>query len=80
LANKTIPVFIQRSSVQRFDGKAAYRIKYRADPSLPVVPDKSFPEGAYSDEMDVLDCGMTMWATAEKSVFSSSGELLYHYK
>lgn len=76
-----IPNFIQLSSIQRFGGKAAAKVKHIIDPSAPKeFRGKTLPDAAYVEDLDVYDCTKPITAISEEAIFNNSGELLYHYK
>jgi hypothetical protein len=80
MAGKQFPWFMQISSIQQLGSKVAVRHKITADPSIPLVPGKDFPDAAYADALAVFDCELPRMAMAENTVISKSGEVLYHYK
>jgi hypothetical protein len=46
-----------------------------------MLPDKPLPkEAAYVDEISVFDCTKLISAQSETTLFSKSGEVLYHHK
>ena len=81
VGDQHIPQYIQLSSIQQFENRAAAKVKRLVDPSLPkVFYGKTFPDAAYIEELNVYDCTKPAMATAEDSIFDKSGNLLYHYK
>ena len=81
VANQHLPQYIQLSSIQMFENRAAAKVKMLVDPSQPkVFYGKPFPDAAYVEELNVYDCTKLAMATAEDSIFDKSGNLLYHFK
>ena len=76
------PQYIQLSSIQLFENRAAAKVKWFVNPSLPKVfyGGKEFPDAAYAEDLAVYDCTKPVIATAETSIFDKSGNLLFHYK
>jgi hypothetical protein len=75
------PQFLQLSSIQQFDGRAAVKTKQFFDPSAPkVINGITLSDAFYNEEVDVYDCTHPMMTASEVSVFSKVGKLLYHYK
>ncbi len=81
VANQHLPQYIQLSSIQYFEDRAAVRVKMLVDPSQPkVFYGKSFPDAAYIEQLNVYDCANPVMATADDSIFDNSGKLLYHFR
>ena len=81
VANQHLPQYIQLSSIQQFESRAAAKVKMLVDPSLPkVFNDTPLPDAAYIEVTNVYDCAKPAMATAETSIFDKSGNLLYHFK
>jgi uncharacterized caspase-like protein len=80
VANQHFPWFMQLSSIRQFGSRVAVKVRYLLDPSAPkVFGGKSFPDAVYAETLSVYDCANLM-ADAEQSIFSGSGDLLFHYK
>jgi hypothetical protein len=79
---QNLPYYIQLSSIQIFENRAAARVKWLVNPSLPKVfySGKELPDAAYAEDLTVYDCTKPDMAVAESSIFDKSGSLLYHYK
>jgi len=77
-----LPQFMQLSSVQQFENRAAARIKWLVNPSRPKVfyNNKELPDAAYVEDLTVYDCTKLVMAVAESSIFDKSGNLLFHFK
>jgi hypothetical protein len=77
-----IPQYIQLSSIQMFEGRAAAKVKWFVDSSVPRVfyNGKELPNAAYAEDLAVYDCTKPIVAVAESSIFDDSGNLLYHFK
>jgi hypothetical protein len=81
VGNQHNPQYIQLSSIQLFENRAAARIKMLVDPSQPkVFYGKSFPNAAYIEEVAVYDCAKPATAISEDFIFNDSGKLVYHFK
>jgi uncharacterized caspase-like protein len=75
------PQFLQLSSIQQFDGRAAVRTKQFLDPAEPKVFNGiTLSDAFYEEEVDVYDCTHPIISASEVSFFSKIGKLLYHYK
>ena len=73
VANQHFPQYIQLSSIQQFENRAAARLKWLVDPSQPkVFYGKSLPDAAYIEELAVYDCTKPAMAIAEDSIFDKS--------
>jgi hypothetical protein len=76
-----LPQYIQLSSIQQLENRAAAKVKFPVDPSKPkVFYGKSLPDAAYVEDLNVYDCTKPATAIADESIFDKSGNLLYHYK
>jgi Caspase domain/PDZ domain len=81
VAGQRFPQYMQLSSIQHFEDRAAVKAKSLLDPSAPkVFYGKSFPDAAYIEQLNVYDCTKPAMVTSEDSIFDNSGKLLYHYK
>jgi PDZ domain len=82
VSKQNLPQYMQLSSIQTFENRAAARVKWLVDPSQPKVfyNGKEIPDAAYVEDLAVFDCTKPIMATAESSIFDKSGNLLYHYK
>jgi hypothetical protein len=81
IGNLHNPQFMRLSSIQRFVGRAAVRLRHLVDSSSPaIVNGKSLLDAAYVEETDVFDCTELIAAVAEGTTFNKSGEVLHHYK
>ena len=81
MAGQRFPQYIQLSSIQQFEGRAAAKVKWSVNPSLPKVfynNGKELPDAAYAEDTTVYDCTKPAMATAESSIFDKSGTLLFH--
>jgi hypothetical protein len=53
--DEPLPQYIQLSSIQQFEGRAAAKVKYLAVPSLPkVIAGKELPDAAYLEDLKCL--------------------------
>jgi uncharacterized caspase-like protein len=76
-----LPQFIQLTSIRRFGGTASAKIKRLVvDPPPEIATGRPISEAAYTEDVDVFDCGSPRMAVAETSVFNTTGTLVYHYK
>jgi hypothetical protein len=81
VGNQHIPNYIQLSSLQMFEGRAAVMTKTVLDSSQPkVFYGKDLPDAAYAEELAVYDCAKPAMAVAETTIFDKSANPLYHYK
>jgi uncharacterized caspase-like protein len=81
VGNQHVPQYIQLSSIQQFENRAAARLKVLVDPTQPkVFFHSTLPDADYSEELAVYDCTKPMVALADLSVFDKSENLLFHYK
>jgi hypothetical protein len=67
------------SSVTQFDDKVSVQYRYLKDPAEDMFG-KPYPNGEYVEDLVVFSCTNSMFAMAERSVISKSGEVLFHYK
>ena len=80
IANGRFPQYLKLSSVDHFGARVAVSFKEAWDPSVVLVPGKPFPDGAYNEDTVVMDCNKQIFGLAERTVISTAGEILYHYK
>jgi hypothetical protein len=80
LVQKQFPWWMQISSIRQFGNRAAVRLKYIADPALPLVAGKKFPDAAYAEQLTVFDCDQPITALSEITIYGKSAEILHHYK
>ena len=81
VANQHLPQYIQVSSIQMFENRAAARVRMVVDPSQPkVFNGMPLPDAAYIEVTNVYDCSKPAMAAADNSIFDNSGKLLSHYK
>ena len=78
IADKHIPYYLKISSIEQIGDRAAVRTKSTIDPES--QRGKQYPGADYSDDLSVYDCKQLQFATAETTVVSKSGKMLYHYK
>ena len=74
--NQHYPQYIQLSSIQQFENRAAARLKMPVDPAA-LTKD---PDADYLEELAVYDCTKPVMGPADVSIFDKSGKLLHHYK
>jgi hypothetical protein len=79
--DKWVGYYLQPSSVKRFANAVVYtaRIPTKSSTS-PSSSEKAVPESAYEDQTTVIDCQKTTFLMAERTVYSESGEIIFHYK
>ena len=53
---------------------------YAVDPSRFSIPGKTFSEEDYGEDWAVIDCKRSVVALAEKTIYSKTGTVIYHYK
>lgn len=78
MSNQHFPAYLKLNSLERFGDKAAIRTKYFIDPAGPIG--HQYPDAAYADELDVLDCKQMITAVAETTIVGKTGQTLHHYK
>jgi hypothetical protein len=80
VANNRFTHYFKPSSVQQFGTKVAVQWRFLLDISEPVFGPKQFPDGSYVEDHTVFDCIEPRFASAERSVLTKTGDVLYHYK
>jgi hypothetical protein len=80
IGDKKTPHFIRLSSIDHFDGKVAFQWKFLPNTSDGLFQGKQFPDGANVKDLAVFDCTEPIYALAERTITSNSGEVLFHYK
>jgi uncharacterized caspase-like protein len=78
VSNQHLPAYLKLSSLERFGDKAAIRTKSLIDPAGQIG--HQYPDAAYADELDVLDCKQMITAVAETTIIGKTGQTLHHYK
>jgi hypothetical protein len=78
VANKHFPAYLKISSIEHIENRVAVRTKLLIDPTTPLG--QKYPDGEYSESLEVYDCVQPMTAMAENTVVSKAGQALYHYK
>ena len=60
---------MQLSSIQQFENRAAARVKWLVNPSLPKVfyGNKELPDAAYVEDLTVYDCTKLVMAVADST-------------
>ena len=75
VTNQHYPHYIQLSSIQVFENRAAAKSKTLVDPSLPkVFYGKLFPDAAYSEDLNVYDCDKAGHGDSGKLHFRQIGK------
>jgi hypothetical protein len=72
--------FFKAPSVKAFEGHAAYTTRFTLKTSSPSSSENKSTQGAYEDDYTVLECSKPIFAIAEKTVYNSGGDILFHYK
>jgi uncharacterized caspase-like protein len=81
VGDEHIPNYMQLSSIQRFDDRAAVRLRDLIDETKPKnFFGRSIPDAAYIEHMYVYDCNHLISGIAEETIFNKSGKPLFHYK
>jgi len=80
IGNQHFPQFLKLSSVEILGDKVAVLTKSLTDPSVTSIPGKQLPDNSYTEQLNVFDCKQPIMAMAETTIYSNSGEILYHYK
>ncbi len=82
IGNKRIPWYVQMSSIQRLQDRAAVKVRYPVDPTLEkVFYGRSLPDAEYVEEVNVYGCdGPPVVITSERTIFDKAMISLYHYK
>ena len=77
-----IPQYMRLNSIQQFGDKAVAEVKYLIEnpETKKLTDEKVTPAGAYQVDLSVFDCKKLWVALAEKTVYSKSGDVLYHFK
>ena len=75
VANQHLPQYIQLSSIQRFENRAAAKVKWFVDPSKPkVFYGKPLPDAAYIEDLNVYDCDKASHGHSGGLPFSTNRE------
>ena len=77
------PQYIKLSSIRQFGDRASAQIKYlieNVSQRPPLPGGTTIPEGSYQEDVNVYDCTKLWMASAENTLYSPSGDVIYHYK
>jgi uncharacterized caspase-like protein len=81
IGNKRIPWYVQLSSIQRLQDRAAIRVRYSVDPtSNKVFFGRPLPDAEYIEDVNAYSCEKPAVATSEQTIFDKAMITLYHYK
>ena len=81
IGNLHNPQWIQISSIQQFQDRAAANTKQLIDPSAPtIIEGKTITDASYLVDLNVYDCTTPVMRAAEETIFNKSGEPVLHYK
>jgi hypothetical protein len=74
-----VTFYFKPSSVRTVGDSAMYTARYPLKPNLAAQSNKEFPQAAYGDDTSVLDCKKSIFALAERTIYSKSGESMSHF-
>jgi len=81
IGNKRIPWYVQLSSIQRLQDRAAIRVRYSVDPTLnKVFFGRPLPDAEYIEDVNAYSCEKPAAVTSEETIFDKAMITLYHYK
>jgi hypothetical protein len=75
-----VAYFLKPSSLKVFEDRAAYTARYPLHSNVSDASSQSTGQGAYEDDTQVLDCKKSVFVMAERTVYSSAGEIIFHFK
>jgi hypothetical protein len=81
--NAAVPVayFFSPSSIKSFGDRVAFLARYPLRSNASVASEqKTVQEGAYEDELTVLDCKKSVFAIAESTIYDIAGKIIFHLK
>jgi hypothetical protein len=81
IGDNHVGYYFQPSTVKTFGNAIVYTA--RASTKLPNATspsEKVLAQPAYEDQTTVIDCQKSTFLMAERTVYSESGEIIYHYK
>jgi hypothetical protein len=74
-----MPFYFKPSSVKTIGDTAMYTARFPLKSNLTVPPNKQFPQAAYQEDINVVDCKKSVFALAERTIYSKSGESISHF-
>lgn len=81
IGNRRIPWYVQLSSIQRLQDRAAIKVRYSVDPTVnKVFMGRPLPDAEYLEDVNAYSCEKPVVATSEESIFDKTMTALYHYK
>jgi hypothetical protein len=72
--------FFNPPSIRAFGDRVAYTARFALKSTSISSSEKNSVQGAYEDDTTVLDCKKLTFATAERTVYNTAGDILFHYK
>jgi TIR domain len=78
--NKPVAYFIKPSSLKVFGDRVAYTGRYPLHGNVSGASSQSTSQGIYEDQTGVLDCKKSVYVMAERTVYNSAGEIIFHFK
>jgi uncharacterized caspase-like protein len=81
IGNGRIPWYVQLSSIQRLQDRAAIKVRYSVDPKLPLVFfGRTLPDAEYVEEVNAYSCEKPVVVASEQTILDKEMNTLYHYK
>jgi hypothetical protein len=75
-----VAYFINPSSIKSLGDSVTYLTRYGLRSNASASSTQSTAQGAYQDEVQVLNCKKSVFASAERTIYNIDGKILYHFK
>lgn len=72
--------FLNVRSIRVFGDRVAYTVRFALTSNSASPTDKDSVQGVYEDDGTVVNCKNPTFTLADKTVYSSKGDVLFHYK
>jgi hypothetical protein len=78
IGNQRFAHYFNPSSVKKFGDRVSFRTRMPLESTNATAPDDKTM--AYEEDSTVVDCKKSIWAMAEKTVYSKTGEVVSHLR
>ncbi len=72
--------FFNPSSIKAFGDNISYTGRFLLKSVSVPSSEKNSAQGAYEDNITALNCKKSIYAVAERTVYNTSGEIIFHFK
>jgi len=80
LSSQRFPHYLKVASIHPFGDKVSFQYRSMIDPTVVSNEFSKFPDGSFEEQAAVVDCKRNLYAVAERTITSPSGQVLFHNK